>query len=132
MFERVIDVLAAGGKIYIHCSAGLHRTGMITHALLRYLGWSRHDAVEKLRELRALTAKEVRAFEVAPVVLRRWERHYDDYIAAVRKLVSARTWLAAAGAISTGVLFLATFLFLVWRLRSGAIDAPSARERARS
>jgi ATP-binding cassette subfamily B protein len=72
------------------------------------------------------TAKEVRAFEVAPVVLRRWERHYDGYLTAVRKLVSARTWLAAAGAIATGVLFLVTFLFLVWRLRSGAIGLGQA------
>ena len=67
------------------------------------------------------TAKEVRAFAVAPVVRRRWDRCYDSYIAGVRRLVATRTRLAVAGALVTGALLLCTLLFLVWRVRTGAI-----------
>jgi ATP-binding cassette subfamily B protein len=67
------------------------------------------------------TAKEVRAFAVAPVVRRRWDRCYDSYIAGVRRLVATRTRFAVAGALVTGALLLCTLLFLVWRVRTGAI-----------
>lgn len=72
------------------------------------------------------TAKEVRAFAVAPVVQRRWELRYDTYLDGVRRLVRARTGLAVAGALSTGALFLLTLLFLVWRVRTGAIGLGQA------
>lgn len=54
--DRVIALLDGGARLYIHCSAGLHRTGMITHALLRYLGHSRAEALAALAELREATA----------------------------------------------------------------------------
>jgi ATP-binding cassette subfamily B protein len=72
------------------------------------------------------TAKEVRAFAVAPVVRRRWDRCYDSYIAGVRRLVATRTRLALVGALVTGALLLCTLLFLVWRVRTGAIGLGQA------
>ncbi|MBL9102383.1 MAG: hypothetical protein JNL82_15565 [Myxococcales bacterium] len=51
-------LLAAGGSLYLHCAAGIHRTGMLGHALLRRLGRSPGDALRLLGELRPLTAAE--------------------------------------------------------------------------
>ena len=48
-----------GEKIYIHCSAGIHRTGMISYGLLRYLGQDTITAKETLRSLREVTAEQV-------------------------------------------------------------------------
>ena len=56
-FARIVEWLDAGEKIYIHCSAGLHRTGMITYAFLRYLGDSREEALARITELREATAQ---------------------------------------------------------------------------
>jgi len=46
-------------KIYVHCSAGLHRTGMITNCLLRYLGFDETNSYKILQQLRPITANEV-------------------------------------------------------------------------
>lgn len=53
--RQLRDVLLQGGRVFIHCAAGIHRTGMVTAALLHALG---HDAVEVreiLGELREVT-----------------------------------------------------------------------------
>ena len=59
LFERMRTELEAGGRVYLHCSAGLHRTGMIGNAFMRWLGLSPEAALAQLRELRPLTADEV-------------------------------------------------------------------------
>lgn len=46
-------------KIYLHCSAGLHRTGMITNCILRFLGYDEAKSYEIINQLRPITAKEV-------------------------------------------------------------------------
>jgi protein-tyrosine phosphatase len=51
--------LHGGGAVAIHCSAGIHRTGMFGYALLRHVGLNREAAFAKLRELRAVTADGV-------------------------------------------------------------------------
>lgn len=53
--------LRDGGAVAIHCSAGIHRTGMFGYALLRYVGLDREAAIIKLHELRAVTADGVGA-----------------------------------------------------------------------
>jgi predicted protein tyrosine phosphatase len=53
------DAIAAGGKLVVHCSAGIHRTGMVGYALLRSLPLDRDAARAKLRELREVTADDV-------------------------------------------------------------------------
>lgn len=54
-------ILGAGGRIYLHCSAGIHRTGMISAALLFYLGHDDHAVSDCLRALRPVTADGVGA-----------------------------------------------------------------------
>lgn len=51
-------LLAGGAALYIHCAAGIHRTGMFTHALLRRTGHAPAEALRILGELRPLTAAE--------------------------------------------------------------------------
>lgn len=59
LYKILSDLLQAGKQIYIHCSAGIHRTGMITYGLLRYLGKDQTAARELLQSLRTVTAYQV-------------------------------------------------------------------------
>jgi hypothetical protein len=63
--DEVVATIRAGGGVVVHCSAGIHRTGMIGNALLRRLGLSEPDARAKLAELREVTAKDVGAARLA-------------------------------------------------------------------
>lgn len=54
-----IGLLAGGAAIYLHCAAGIHRTGMIGYGLLRRLGMTPDAARQQLSALRAITAAEV-------------------------------------------------------------------------
>lgn len=65
LFAQMKTLLEEGEKVYLHCSAGLHRTGMITYAFLRHLGYSQPDAIEKLTALRALTAEQAGSHRLA-------------------------------------------------------------------
>lgn len=58
-YQELAKLLEAGDKIYIHCSAGIHRTGMITYGLLRFLGKDKTVAFELLRQMREVTANQV-------------------------------------------------------------------------
>jgi protein-tyrosine phosphatase len=57
--DKVRDLVASGARVVVHCSAGIHRTGMVGYALLRLLGLSRDEAREKLGALRQVTAEGV-------------------------------------------------------------------------
>lgn len=59
LLEQLKELLQAGNKIYIHCSAGIHRTGMITMALLQYMGNEKDTAFKILQLLREVTAAQV-------------------------------------------------------------------------
>jgi hypothetical protein len=56
LFQKLYFFLETGNKIYIHCSAGIHRTGMITYGLLRYIGKEKEEAIRILNEMRVVTA----------------------------------------------------------------------------
>jgi hypothetical protein len=60
-----LALLAGGASLYIHCAAGIHRTGMLTHALLRRAGHAPADAQQLLAALRTLTAAEAGAHRLA-------------------------------------------------------------------
>lgn len=49
--------LAQGASIYIHCSAGIHRTGMIGACLLHFLGLGPEDVKEALEIMRPVTSQ---------------------------------------------------------------------------
>ena len=59
LYSKLSDRLDSGNKIYIHCSAGIHRTGMITYGFLRFLGKKKSNAFELLQSLREVTAAQV-------------------------------------------------------------------------
>lgn len=46
-------------RLYLHCSAGIHRTGFFFYLLRRLAGKPREEAVAELEKLRAVTAEQV-------------------------------------------------------------------------
>ncbi|MBT8448571.1 MAG: dual specificity protein phosphatase family protein [Gammaproteobacteria bacterium] len=58
-FNTLKSHLTNGAYLYFHCAAGIHRTGMITYAFLRYLNNTPVQAFERLKELRELSSQEV-------------------------------------------------------------------------
>jgi protein-tyrosine phosphatase len=59
LLERAKLLLECNSSILVHCSAGIHRTGMISYALLRHVGQAEEQAKQTLLALRALTADGV-------------------------------------------------------------------------
>lgn len=59
LFRTMQDIVNNGGRIYIHCSAGIHRTGMITYTFLRFCGLDAEAASKKLQALRPVTGDGV-------------------------------------------------------------------------
>lgn len=59
--EAIVAALAGGGRLYLHCSAGLHRTGMISAALLFRLGFAEDQVRATIEAMRPLTAREMGA-----------------------------------------------------------------------
>lgn len=59
LFGQMKEALEDKARIYIHCSAGIHRTGMITHAFFRYLGMTTEESKEMLGKLRQETSEGV-------------------------------------------------------------------------
>jgi hypothetical protein len=52
----LVAALGRGESLLIHCAAGIHRTGMIAHALLRAAGLDAEAARATLQQLRAETS----------------------------------------------------------------------------
>ena len=46
-------------RLYLHCSAGIHRTGFFAYMLLRLMGMDKEEATSKLVDLRSVTAAQV-------------------------------------------------------------------------
>lgn len=61
LFKKMTIILQEGGKIYLHCSAGIHRTGMISYAFLRFLDNDADRALALLKALRTKTSEDVGA-----------------------------------------------------------------------
>ncbi len=53
--------LDAGRAILLHCSAGMHRTGMMAYALLRRRGHDAADALARIEAMRPLTRQALTA-----------------------------------------------------------------------
>ena len=63
--EEHLAAIEAGARVYLHCAAGLHRTGMIAAALLLLAEGPDVDLEARIHELRPVTANELRADRVA-------------------------------------------------------------------
>ena len=63
--QRVRLELLNRGNVFIHCSAGLHRTGMIAYALCRFTGLDRQESISLIKELRELTSTELTESRIA-------------------------------------------------------------------
>ena len=59
LFIKLSDLIHSENNIYVHCSAGIHRTGMITYGFLRFLGEEKAEAFKLLQTLREVTAAQV-------------------------------------------------------------------------
>jgi len=59
LLDHLASLLREGASIFVHCSAGIHRTGMLANALLRRLGLPPAEARVALAELRRVTAEGV-------------------------------------------------------------------------
>ncbi|MEV1005616.1 tyrosine-protein phosphatase [Nonomuraea sp. NPDC050202] len=55
---QVSSLLRDGCHVLVHCSAGIHRTGMFAYALLRFTGMTSEDAALSLERLNAVMATE--------------------------------------------------------------------------
>lgn len=65
IFVEMNEILNNGGNIYLHCSAGIHRTGMISYAFLRFIGNEHEEAIQLLQALRTVTGDGVGEERVA-------------------------------------------------------------------
>ena len=63
--DEIAGILVRGGRVVVHCSAGIHRTGMFGYALLRRLGLVPEEAHAMLVALRVETAAGVGAERLA-------------------------------------------------------------------
>jgi protein-tyrosine phosphatase len=52
---QISALLDEGASVLIHCSAGIHRTGMLGYGLLRWRGLSQEEALEKIGQTRQVT-----------------------------------------------------------------------------
>lgn len=64
LYDEIVRA-RADAVIYLHCSAGIHRTGFVIYALLRYRGLSPDAAIAEVASLRAVTSEQVGADRLA-------------------------------------------------------------------
>lgn len=57
--------LEATEAILIHCAAGIHRTGMLAHALLRWQGYSEAQALDLIELMRPHTRLGLQSRQIA-------------------------------------------------------------------
>lgn len=71
-------------------------------------------------------AKEVRAFGLAPWLLRRFDEHYEGYVQDLGRHVRRRTVLMVLGQLGSALVLVATLLVLVWLISRGDIGVAGA------
>ncbi len=54
---KLSELLDHGNSLLIHCSAGIHRTGMVAYGLLRWRGLDRVQAMKLIDSIRRETAE---------------------------------------------------------------------------
>lgn len=76
----------------------------------------------KLRD----TAKEVRAFALADVLLRRWESLRSSIVGGIKRVVVRRVKLSLGTSLLSGAITAGTLMFLLWRVADGAVALSEA------
>ena len=76
-------------------------------------------------------AKEIRAFGIARLVRSRYERVYDEYIAALRRHVRRRSGLALVASVASAALLALTLLAVVWLVADHRLSLAGAGRRDR-
>ena len=56
----VSEILDSGSRLLIHCSAGIHRTGMVAYILLRWRGHDEEEALNLIARMRMHTREGLR------------------------------------------------------------------------
>lgn len=56
----VIKLLKEGERIYLHCSAGIHRTGTVSYFILRESGYTHERALELIIHERPVVETELK------------------------------------------------------------------------
>jgi protein-tyrosine phosphatase len=67
--------MKSGGKVYIHCARGRHRSVAMAASILIARGWTPEQAMELIKERRRIA--DPRASHIRPRILqfaRRWKR----------------------------------------------------------
>ena len=81
LFQRAVEfavpALDDGGKVYVHCAAGVHRAPMVTLCLLRVLGYSLEDAITLIESRRPVV-------DFADVYVRSVENFVKQYAPATK------------------------------------------------
>ncbi len=55
MVHTIYKAILDNQSVLVHCSAGLHRTGMFAYALLRHANLDREEALEVIKQMRPVT-----------------------------------------------------------------------------
>lgn len=71
-------------------------------------------------------AQEVRAFGLAPWLLRRFDSNYDTYVQELSHHVRRRSMLTVIGQVGSAVVLVGTLLVLVWLISTNQIDVAAA------
>ncbi len=58
VYDKLIEKLKVGETFFIHCAAGIHRTGAFTNGLLLKIGFSPEESKEMIYKMRKVTAIE--------------------------------------------------------------------------
>ncbi len=61
---RISQLLDKHQVILIHCSAGIHRTGMLAYALLRWRGYTQTEALELIEQMRPHTSEGIQQRQI--------------------------------------------------------------------
>lgn len=63
MSDRVVEALAKGGNVLVHCQAGINRSNLVATAALVKMGMTPAEAIGLLREKRSRLVLSNRTFE---------------------------------------------------------------------